>query len=145
MELNSPTRRKPVNVYLAGKIGKSDWRHKIFPALRDAVPYDLGVRAQMYQMEPVDGFSFVGPCFVSCDHGCGHGDSTHGWGLTGKGCFDKSPYLRSETRRLLVSETCLRGINRASYVFCWIEVSAPSGLCSSWVTPARNGNEPLSG
>lgn len=57
-------------VYLAGKIGKNDWRHRLVPNLRAHVWADGPIQTE--------AFSYVGPFFVSCDHGCSHYPSSHG-------------------------------------------------------------------
>jgi hypothetical protein len=57
-------------LYLAGKIGKNDWRHKLIPGLRD---HEWGTGAIN-----TEAFSYVGPFFVSCDHGCRHWPNLHG-------------------------------------------------------------------
>lgn len=57
-------------VYLAGKIGKNDWRHSLVPNLRAHVWADGPIHT--------DAFSYVGPFFVSCDHGCNHHPGSHG-------------------------------------------------------------------
>jgi hypothetical protein len=58
------------NVYLAGKIGKNDWRHALVPGLRN----------HLWSDGPIDckSFTYCGPFFVSCDHGCNHGPNLHG-------------------------------------------------------------------
>lgn len=59
-----------INVYLAGKIGQNDWRHGLIPALRGHTWSDGPIHC--------GGFNYVGPFFVSCDHGCNHGPNSHG-------------------------------------------------------------------
>lgn len=58
------------NVYLAGKIGKNDWRHALVPGLRN----------HLWSHGPIEckTFNYCGPFFVSCDHGCNHGPNLHG-------------------------------------------------------------------
>jgi len=69
------------NVYLAGKIDKHDWRGA-FINYRSASLWEPDVK-------PVDWFlakrvainesaTMTGPYFISCDHGCYHGEGTHG-------------------------------------------------------------------
>ncbi len=58
------------NLYLAGKIGKNDWRHHLVPDLRGHLWEDGPIQT--------DAFSYVGPFFVSCDHGCRHGPNLRG-------------------------------------------------------------------
>lgn len=57
-------------LYLAGKIAKNDWRHQIVPDLRGHLWTDGPIHTE--------AFSYVGPFFVSCDHGCNHGPNSHG-------------------------------------------------------------------
>lgn len=61
-----------ITIYLAGKIGKNDWRHKLVPGLRGH-SWALGSIATR-------DFTYAGPFFQSCDHGCLHGPGTHGVG-----------------------------------------------------------------
>ena len=67
-------------VYLAGKIGQTDWRHGLVPTLRRHVWAD----------GPIDAgdFLYCGPYFVSCDHGCNHRPSSHG---AAAGCEGQPP------------------------------------------------------
>jgi hypothetical protein len=64
------TNTEPTKLYLAGKIGKNDWRHDLVPNLR----------GHLWSQGPIhaERFSYVGPFFVACDHGCNHGPNTHG-------------------------------------------------------------------
>jgi hypothetical protein len=57
-------------VYLAGKIAKNDWRHILVPNLRAHIWADGPIHTK--------AFSYVGPFFVSCDHGCNHSPGSHG-------------------------------------------------------------------
>lgn len=63
-------------VYMAGKIAKNDWRHGLVPDLR----------GHLHEDGPVccGWFTYVGPFFVSCDHGCRHRPGSHG--VAGAGC-----------------------------------------------------------
>lgn len=79
-------------VYIAGKIGKNDFRHAIIPRLREW-RHEYGSLA-------CGGFTYVGPFFSSCDHGCRHGPSSHG--VTGNGCEEpietrEGVYTRNQT------------------------------------------------
>ena len=80
----------PMKIYLAGKIGKNDWRHDIVgTCLSDACSdfYAYGRQdetAQIAMEWPVlpkaifAEYDYTGPYFVACDHGCFHGIGTHG-------------------------------------------------------------------
>lgn len=63
-------RSTKTKVYLAGKIDKYDWRHDLVP----------GLRGHRWEEGPIamPTFNYVGPFFVSCDHGCLHEPNQHG-------------------------------------------------------------------
>lgn len=82
-----------IKIYLAGKIEKNCWRHRLVP----------GLRHHTYSDGPItcDCFTYVGPFFSGCDHGCFHGLNTLGEatpvnslcvgeGLTGKQVIQRS-------------------------------------------------------
>ncbi|MFX3637367.1 MAG: nucleoside 2-deoxyribosyltransferase [Candidatus Pristimantibacillus sp.] len=104
-------------VYMAGKISKNDWRHSIFKDLRDS---DNG-----FVMKMVDGFNYCGPYFIKCDHGCYHGENTHGRGLNTNSCGSGvDEYNGSEASRqnnYNVVTKCINGIRASSVVFAWID------------------------
>lgn len=73
-----------ITIYLAGKIGKNDWRHELVPKLRGHT-WELGPIATR-------NFTYAGPFFQSCDHGCLHGPNTHGVGAGDGTCTDDITY-----------------------------------------------------
>ncbi|MBT3788107.1 MAG: hypothetical protein HN725_03745 [Alphaproteobacteria bacterium] len=87
-------------VYLAGKIGKSDWRHSLVNDLRGHLWADGDIEEK--------DFIYVGPYFVSCDHGCFHGKETHG--AVGSGClgndheFTKQEVFSNNTEALFSAD-----------------------------------------
>ena len=102
------------HVYLAGKIGKNDWRHTIVPGLRDA----------LYEHGPFDAGTFIynGPFFVSCDHGCNHGPNTHGalpaWDQSADPCYLPNEYAQPDRRE--VARRALEGVRKSQLVFAYI-------------------------
>lgn len=68
--VQSNQQRSIQTLYLAGKIGKNDWRHDLVPRLRNQTWNDGPIET--------DSFSYVGPFFIACDHGCSHGSNKHG-------------------------------------------------------------------
>jgi hypothetical protein len=103
-------------VYLAGKVAKNDWRHDAVLGLRGALGNGPETGAQMPQGEFFvlsTGVRYSGPFFVGCDHGCAHGPSTHG---SGNGGCTQTPTTRSD-----VARRCREGIDRADYVFAWLD------------------------
>ena len=73
-------------LYLAGKIGRYDWRHSLVPNLRAHLWTDGPIVTPTY--------SYVGPFFVSCDHACLHGPNQHG--AIGRGDACESPFTRQD-------------------------------------------------
>ncbi len=79
-------KEKPKSVYLAGKIARNDWRHRIVEDGNKSVHSKL--RNHSFEENgPYLNFTFsdklfryVGPFFVACDHSCYHGRTTHGVG-----------------------------------------------------------------
>jgi len=82
-----------MHIYLAGKIAWNDWRHTIVADLRTAFHDDfyggsghaLGedVAAPSYCWPVLwcaifNHHAYTGPFFISCDHGCAHGENLHG-------------------------------------------------------------------
>lgn len=61
--------------YFAGKINKNCWRHQIVGGLRDS--YLPESRVREIRMDEHGDDLYVGPFFMSCDHGCFHGKDTH--------------------------------------------------------------------
>ncbi len=100
-------------IYLAGKIARTDWRHGLFRGLRAADPDDTQDRSQ-YLVR--DGFEFTGPFFIS-DHGCYHGESTHGRGTeTFPCCLGYEAETRAEVYKM-----CVGWLMSADVVFVWLD------------------------
>lgn len=106
-----------VNIYFAGKISKNDWREKI-------TNFDVGnVLDGSYEgslqlrngVDIGDGDRYVGPFFVSCDHGCYHGPNSHGAGAGQEGCGC------AHLTRAMVHRMCLDGIRRCDVLYAWID------------------------
>ena len=64
------------------------------------------------------GAVYVGPYFLSDDHGCYHsGPNSHGVAAGGRACGEAYPGLS----RPDVAKRCLSAIESATHIFCWIE------------------------
>lgn len=109
------------SIYLAGKIGKNDWRHDIV-GLRGAWA-DNNTGESPTDAWPVLGkgvartFDYTGPYFISDDHGCAHGDNSHGCGDEGGICGGAWP----STPRSDLVRRCLDAIDRSDIVFAWLD------------------------
>ncbi|QMU67109.1 DUF559 domain-containing protein [Streptacidiphilus sp. P02-A3a] len=113
------------SIYLAGKIAKNDWRHSLVP-LRGAWGSSGG------EPEPdwptisrgiLGKFDYIGPFFMSDDHGCGHGSTSHGCGFSGGICGGANPAPHREKIR----DLCLAAIDRADIFFAWLDDSTAYG------------------
>lgn len=102
-------------IYLAGKISVNDWRGSFLKdefSLRNATPHTKLITNANHE--------YAGPFFLSCDHGCFHGESSHGMS-DGCGCAFNSYDDKEDgytKREILVY--CLNWINQADIVFAWI-------------------------
>lgn len=87
-----------INLYLAGKISKDNWRHGLVP----------GLRGHTWEQGPIStpGFKYTGPFFQSCDHGCLHGPSTHGVGAGVGTCTEEITYSPADIIRLNDAALC---------------------------------------
>lgn len=112
---------KPLRFYLAGKIAPNDWRHTIVTDLRNHCPNGAcgdGVYEPFPEIVPESIFGhhhYVGPFFVSCDHGCFHGPNRHG-----SDCNSERSNHDSLGIHPLVRERALRGIQNCDVLFAYI-------------------------
>ena len=100
---------KMLKAYFAGKIAKNDWRHALVPRLRNHAWGDGDLDCGK--------FNYVGPFFVSCDHGCYHSPESHG--AYRDGCFDDG-HNKPQTWKHVV-DSCLHGVSSCDIVFAYIE------------------------
>jgi hypothetical protein len=92
-------------VYLAGKIYKDCWRHRLVSNLRQHTWQDRPLHQE--------NFDYNGPFFVGCDHGCYHQPSSHG---NKDGCSEDFN-LQSHD----VVDKCLTAVDSSDLVFCFID------------------------
>jgi len=138
---------KPWKLYLAGKVSKNGWRSSIVPgiatwphrnngddgnALVKNEWWDLPIRFE----SSGEYFDYIGPFFMSCDHGCYHGSGTHGI-ANSEDCrgvlynkFGEQFPSHHDVMVARISEDCvehevvrrcLGAINRTDLIFAWIE------------------------
>lgn len=112
-------------VYLAGKVGHTDWRHSIFPLRHVELRYDKARDLVLLDQSPLtgDGFEYAGPYFLGDDHGCFHGPSQHG--IIDPGWADghsmDDPDFPQVIERRTVMQSCLNWLKNADVVFCWLD------------------------
>lgn len=109
------------SIYLAGKVGMNDWRHSLVRDLRGYWGSDGEAPSLEWPVLPkgvLGIFDYVGPYFMSDDHGCGHGQNTHGCGYDRYGmCGGAYPTPGREA----VRDLCLAAIDHADIVFAWLD------------------------
>ena len=113
------------SVYLAGKIRCNGWRERIFPCRyegRGLWNYSVDEFTNL-SVHANDGLTITGPYFISCDHGCYHGEERHGVGAVDDvhsehewgGCCGN--YFSRDD----VFSICKKQIDRAEIVFAYID------------------------
>ena len=112
-------------VYLAGKISKNGWRSKIVPGLRETASEASDVLKADYKNTIIDGLVTSGPYFIGCDHGCYHGDGSHGVGASVNVTCNGIGIPAS-----IVPKVCQEQIARSNFVFAYIDSNSCYGtLC----------------
>jgi hypothetical protein len=105
-------------IYFAGKVAKSGgYRNVLFPS--DMMSPENHLRDGMKMATTLD-ILYGGPTAISCDHGCSHGDTTHG---NAYGCgveIDERTADTEEGQSFLVKR-CLRQIQESDGVFAFID------------------------
>lgn len=116
---------KQIKVYAAGKITANDWR-----GVRDTTgSYEewltrvSGVGRPTRTVPHLDReIVYVGPFFISCDHGCYHGPHTHGVGAYNLGvCASDGPTPQN------VVSAALDGIDHADIVYVRLDAEGAYG------------------
>jgi hypothetical protein len=125
--MKSNTTHRPPRIYLAGKIALNDWRHDLV----------LNLRGHDYEDGPIDCglFTYIGPFFIACDHGCRHGPGLHG--VAGWGC-DGELVKRSE-----VFDRNQAALAKADLVFAYIDAPECYGTAAEigWAYANRTSVE----
>jgi len=106
------------NIYMAGKISYNDWR-QAFINIKEGDFFDTNESISITERF----LNYVGPFFISCDHGCCHGKNEHGVGW-GCGCGserNEQDLQNSDGYDQFVVSTCLKNINRSQTVYAWID------------------------
>lgn len=102
-------------IYLAGKISISGWRHSIVKGLRNHDYWGCwNEKIHGKYLHFSDNLIYTGPFFIACDHGCSHGDSTHG--AENSACCQDNVPPKEE-----IFKGCIEQISDADYIFCWID------------------------
>ena len=105
----------PSNVYIAGKVAKNGFRNRLVQGLRNH-QWNDGILSHR-------NFNYVGPFFVSCDHGCFHNPGSHGVIMSKElsACPHRDKHEEFDFYRNEISEQCIRAILRSDLVFCYID------------------------
>lgn len=123
-----------MKVYLAGKIGRHDWRHSIVPRLDKFSGDNDTNQLSVIEGGVAGGHDYVGPFFLSLGgHGEGHGwageGNTHGRGLGGFADFGLShlDLITNQESKGQVFMYCAIQIERADLVFAWLDETTAYG------------------
>lgn len=106
-------------IYCAGKISKNDWRSEILNV--EIVHEHLDNNWPDRRINGIDSLFYTGPYYASgCDHGCTHGDNTHGW-AEANSCTNYPPrQMHDPGNREIVFNNCKRAIQRSDVFFLWV-------------------------
>jgi len=107
-----PKQAEHHSVYFAGPINMNDWRNRF--CYYRGLPGDSEAITSGFQYKANDNITITGPFFISCDHGCYHGEGQHGMGAANGGCMGNY-FTRND-----VFNICKAQINRAEIVFAYI-------------------------
>ena|SRR5215472_17231012 len=108
-----------MRIYLAGKISKGDWRHKVMSASVDHISksFEEWNRPWSSRRAKCLNHDYVGPFFTSDDHGCSH---SVGRGVHGNA--DASCFISDENAvQQFILRECLSAISTADLVFAWLD------------------------
>lgn len=115
-----------IRIYAAGKIRKNDWRHEIVhlgESPEDLEHPEMTPWPDEMPINSLPGATYLGPHFLSDDHGCYHGPNLHGVAAGGRACGAAYAGLT----RPEVVKRCLSAIERCTHVFAWIENTSAFG------------------
>lgn len=117
----NPLPAEPVEhhtVYLAGKISKDGGWRADFGGYRAFSFYNRDEINENSMCAINKYLTVTGPFFISCDHGCYHGENSHGVGADKDMDFycSSTPMTQHE-----VFELCKAQINKAEVVFAYID------------------------
>lgn len=100
-----------MKVYLAGRIKPNDWRCEL--TVEPSPIHDVKEWREVSELLMKDGNTLVGPFFIACDHGCYHGNCSHGAGILKCTCDGGSASAHE------VFTKALGGIAQCDLFFVW--------------------------
>lgn len=104
------------SIYLAGKIRPACWRTQLVEKIEDVLwegeSWPIEWEPLRNSINLLSGkYDYCGPFYMSCNHGCGFREDSHGLDKVCSG----SSYTPRATR------LCKKAIDAADYVFAWID------------------------
>ncbi|GJM74500.1 hypothetical protein HMSSN036_67160 [Paenibacillus macerans] len=95
----------------------------------------------------VDGFTYNGPFFISCDHGCFHGEGNHGLGVISVGCgtgnfAENGEEPTRQFKRHDVIKKCTSWIKNSDIIFVWLNKRDAYGTIAE-IGIAHTFNKPI--
>ena len=97
-------------IYFAGSVDKNDWRNKLVSDTQERIMSNG--RRMVYKTRDGGEFAYGGPEAIGCDHGCCHGNGTHG--MIG------SPCVEQNNKPGDIISNCLAQIKIADVLFVYI-------------------------
>lgn len=114
---NKKVVRPPYFVYLAGKIKQNGWRESIVGYRCGGLYGDTDINIVRYKVKYNDNTIITGPWFFACDHGCYHGENSHGVGIQcPNGCYGENTLNEDQ-----VYDICTKQINNSNVIFAYID------------------------
>jgi hypothetical protein len=116
-----------IRVYCIGKISHNGWRNQLFPIRNETAPDSSAPQYWEWPDIPIErlpGAAYVGPYFLSCDHGCYHSEP-HSHGVAAGGDAEGGAY--PGLSRPDVAKRCLSAIESATHIFAWIDDTTAYG------------------
>ena len=118
-----------MKVYLAGKISKHDWRHGVVRDLRNADTYDFDDKGwysdngwPILKNAIADGIHYTGPIPTACDHGCYHGENSHGMGVNQEyDCYGNERGISEKRAEVFLK--CWHAIGQSDVFIAWIDTN----------------------
>lgn len=104
-------------IYFAGSVGKNDWRNNL---VGDNQRRIMSNGIKPYKTRDGGEFIYCGPESISCDHGCYHGNGSHGMSSNCCSGLVDNVYYEGGLTKQEITARCLLQIRQADALFIYI-------------------------